>query len=79
MPEEYENLAESAQDTITERQQEAHQKEARPEWLDALAVSTALFAVLAAFASSPALTYRSPARREVTSLFQEFMCEYIAY
>ena len=51
MPEEYENLAESAQDTITERQQEAHQKEARPEWLDALAVSTALFAVLAAFAS----------------------------
>lgn len=51
MPEEYENLAESAQDTIAEQHQEAHHAESRPAWLDALAVSTALFAVLAAFAS----------------------------
>jgi hypothetical protein len=52
MPEEYENLAESVQDTIAEHHQEAHRAEGnRPAWLDALAVSTALFAVLAAFAS----------------------------
>lgn len=51
MPEEYENLAESAQDTITERHQQAQAEGGRPAWLEALAVSTALFAVLAAFAS----------------------------
>ena len=51
MPEEYENLVESAQDTINERHAEAHADGGRPGWLDALAVSTALFAVLAAFAS----------------------------
>lgn len=51
MPEEYENLAESAQDTIQERHAEARNESHRPAWLEALAVSTALFAVLAAFAS----------------------------
>ena len=51
MPEEYENLAEAAQDTINERHAEVHDHQGRPAWLDALAVSTALFAVLAAFAS----------------------------
>ncbi|WP_407543100.1 DUF4337 family protein (plasmid) [Deinococcus radiomollis] len=50
MPEEYENVVESAQDTITERHEEMR-KEERPKWLEALALSTALFAVLAAFAS----------------------------
>jgi len=51
MPEEYENLAESAQETIQERHQEARAESYRPAWLETLAVSTALFAVLAAFAS----------------------------
>lgn len=51
MPEEYENLAESAQDTINERHAEARNEGHRPSWLEPLAVSTALFAVLAAFAS----------------------------
>lgn len=50
MPEEYENLAESSQELIEEGQREA-QRVQRPPWLDALAVSTALFAVLAAIAS----------------------------
>ena len=51
MPEEYENLAESEQETIQERHQEARAEGYRPAWLETLAVSTALFAVLAAFAS----------------------------
>ena len=48
---EYENLAESAQETINERHQEAQTEGHRSAWLEPLAVSTALFAVLAAFAS----------------------------
>ena len=51
MPEEYENVVEAAQDTITERHQESQENERRPRWLEALALTTALFAVLAAFAS----------------------------
>ena len=51
MPEEYESLTESAQETIQERHQEARAESYRPAWLETLAVSTALFAVLAAFAS----------------------------
>lgn len=51
MPEEYENIVEAAQDTVTERHQERHENEQRPRWLEALALTTALFAVLAAFAS----------------------------
>jgi len=51
MPEEYENVAESAQDTVIERHHEEHGQEGRPRWLDLLALSTVLFAVLAAFTS----------------------------
>lgn len=51
MPEEYENLAEHAQETIAEQHAERHNGHERPGWLDGLAVTTALFAVLAAFAS----------------------------
>lgn len=51
MPEEYENVVESAQDTITERHEELRKEEQRPKWLEPLALTTALFAVLAAFAS----------------------------
>ena len=51
MPEEYENVVESAQDTINERHEELKKAGRRPKWLEALALTTALFAVLAAFAS----------------------------
>lgn len=52
MPEEYENLAEASQEIVQDRHHSAHPDPAhRPGWLDALAVSTALFAVLAAVAS----------------------------
>ncbi|MBF6593029.1 MAG: DUF4337 family protein [Thermaceae bacterium] len=49
MPEEYENVVEKAEELV--REQHAEAGRARPLWLDWLAVSTALFAVLAAVAS----------------------------
>ncbi len=50
MPEDYEVGTDRAQELIDEKR-EAEQKERRPRWLDLLAVSTALFAVLAAVAA----------------------------
>lgn len=55
MPEEYEDVTEHAQELIREHRAEAGGEHAasrsRPAWLDALAVSTALFAVFAAIAA----------------------------
>ena len=50
MPEEYEVGTDRAQELINEKR-EAGLKESRPRWIDLLAVSTALFAVLAAVAA----------------------------
>lgn len=50
MPEEYEVGTERAQELIDEKREAAPQ-ERRPRWIDLLAVSTALFAVLAAVAA----------------------------
>lgn len=47
MPEEHENVVEKAEELV----QEAVEAARRPRWMDYLAVSTALFAVLAAVAS----------------------------
>lgn len=48
MPEEYENVVEKAQEIVQEPHTEARD---RPRWLEFLALSTALFAVLAAVTS----------------------------
>ena len=50
MPEEYEVGTDRAQELIDEKR-EAGLRESRPRWIDLLAVSTALFAVLAAVAA----------------------------
>ena len=51
MPEEYETGSDKAQELIEERRREAAGERGRPRWLEFLAVSTALFAVLAAVAA----------------------------
>jgi hypothetical protein len=51
MPEEYEDVTEKARELVHEQHAEAGHAELRPRWLEFLAVSTALFAVLAAVAS----------------------------
>lgn len=48
MPEEHENVVEKAEELVQEAVSETHH---RSRWLDFLAVSTALFAVLAAVAA----------------------------
>ena len=50
MPEEYEVSTDRVQELINEKR-EAGLMESRPRWIDLLAVSTALFAVLAAVAA----------------------------
>ena len=51
MPEEYEDVTEKAQELVHGQHAETGHAELRPRWLEFLAVSTALFAVLAAVTS----------------------------